>query len=388
MKACAATTASDGTLKPVGALESAADVCVANGVGYVSYTYNERLRKQGHQHWMMAPYKNAYLFNANIAPIIEDSRISGIVWLTDWRSLETSKDTYSWTSLDSALNRCAALGKKLIIRCIAKTYSGTVTDTGSAVVTPLAVPDYIATDPATYGGVMYKSGLYPVYISAVQVGWGAFLENDAVRARWKLLVEAIYAHAGSHAAFAGWIGPDESTRSAYTGSGLPAGMTSTTIVAANKDMWTHDMALFGASKMWPVVNYIDSTDTISVSNQTAVDMQTWCINQGMNISVSDTYVLDKNSGAFKLTQFLQPVYYSTPRPDIATERKHLVHVDLLSLGANDGTLGQRMIDTAIQTYRLGADITAWNPYTADAGGNAAYWTAMQAAIDATTAYRS
>lgn len=378
MKAFPATTVG-GVLRPASTFPDEMECCIFNGQQYLCYSNADRFRKAGHEHWMMAPFKNASLLNAEVAPVIEDARISGIVWTTDWRTLETSLGVYSFSSMLTQLNRCLALGKRMIVRVIAKTYSGAYTDPGAANPTPLALPDYIVNDNATYGGAQYRGGIYKVYLSGSPVGWGAQFEADAVRTRWKALVSAAATAIGSHAAFAGWIGPDESARSSWTGSALPTGITQAAVIAANQDIWANDAVLFGTAKVWPNINYIDSTETIAASNQATIDLQAWCAAQSMNIALSDTYLVPGS-----VTQYLQPVYFSTPRADLAAERKHLVHIDLLSLGANDAGLGQRMIDLARQSYRLvGAGITAWNPYVASAGGNAAYWTAMQAAIDAT-----
>jgi len=378
VKSFPATTVG-GVLRPTATFPDEMECCIFNGQQYLCYSNADRFREAGHEHWMMAPFKNASLLNAEVAPVIEDARISGVVWTTDWRTLETSMGTYNFTSMLTQLARCQALGKRMIVRVLAKTYSGAYTDPGGANPTTLALPDYIVDDHATYGGSANRGGIYKVYLSGSPVGWGAHFETEAVRTRWKALVSAAEIAIDGASAFAGWAGPDESTRSAWTGSGLPAGITQAAVIASNQDLWAHDAETFGASKVWPVVNYVDSLESITASNQAAIDLQAWCATQGMNVALSDVYLVPGS-----VTQFLQPVYFSTPRSDLAAGGKHLVHIDLLSLGANDAGLGQRMIDLARQSYRLvGAGITAWNPYVASAGGSAAYWTAMQAAIDAT-----
>jgi len=377
MKSCPAVLL-NGSLSPSTPLEVNSEISVCNGQYFLSYAWKDSQRPSGHQHWMLAPFKTASLLNSEIAPIIEDARISGVIWTMDWRQAETSFGIYNFTSLINQLNRCSVLGKKLILRMFCKTYSGSFTDPVGALPTTLAIPDYIPLNHSTYGGTAFRGGIYPVYLSGTAVGWGPMLENDAVRSRWRLMVEAIKSAVGNHPAFAGFIGPDESARSAWTGSALPVGMTSSSVIAANKDMWSHAAAHFGYDKTWPVVNYIDGTESTSINIQNVIDTQSWVSASGMNVALSDTYLVPS-----KVTQFLQPVYYSTPRKDMSPGRKTLVHIDLLSLGAVDAGLNQRMIDLAKQTYRLGADITAWNPYTVGGGGSASYWTAMQAAIDAT-----
>lgn len=370
------TALTDGVLRPTGPYPADLDVSVCNGDQVLCYSHADNVRPLGHQHWLMAPYINASLAaGSEVGEMFLDHRIEGIVWLTNWQSCEPTFNNYNFFSLGIQLDRAKALGKKLIVRCYAKTYSGAFTDPAGALPTPLAVPDYIPLDPMTYGGSAYRGGLYKVHQGTpTPVGWGTAFENANVRARWKALVTAVHANFGGHPALAGWIGPDESARSAWDGSSLPSGMSASTVVAANKDIWTHDASTFGAALVWPCINYIDSTDTLSVANQTAIDLQAWAAAQGMNIAISDTIRVPE-----MVDRFLQPVYYSTPRSDMASGRKTLVHVDYLSLGAVDAGLTQRIIDSARQTYRLRADITAWNPRPNVAG----YWEAQKAAIDAT-----
>lgn len=357
----------------------ATSIRICNGEKYISYNAEDELPNVGHENWLLAPYRGASMgAGSETLPLMEDVRIKGIVWTTDWRTLETSEGVYNFAPTLRALDQALSLGKKLIVRVYAKTYSGAFTDPAAANPTTLLVPDYIVDNPAVYGGAAYRGGIYKVYSGGVAVGWGPVFETAAVRARWKALVTAAGAAIGSHAAFAGWMGPDESTRSAYTGSGLPAEINQAAVIAANQDIWTHDISVFGSIKVWPVINYIDSTETIAVSNQATIDLQTWVATQGMNIAVSDTYRVPE-----KVTRYLQPVYYSLPRNDLAANRKTLVHVDLLSLGANDAGLTERMIETARQAHRLGADITVWNPYPVSAGGHANYFVAQKVGMDAT-----
>lgn len=389
MRVLETATAGDGVVKPVGGWPSNGGCAINLGGNFsnrwLCYEPNDYLRRSGHQHWIKSPYNNvSSLTHADVASYLEDARISGIVWTVTWRALETSLGVYDFTKLTAALDRCAVLGKSLIVRVIAKVYTGNITDSGAAIplAANLALPDYIPSNSGTYGGTSNRGGIYAVYLGGTGVGWGAQFENAAVMVRWKALVTAAKAAIGSHAAFAGWIGPDESTRSAWTGSALPAGLTFATVSAANREIYQHDATTFGADKCYPCVNYIDNTAALSSANDATIAEQTWAAQQGYNIAFSDVYPIPEAA-----TVYMQPVYWNDVRASMTGGRKILSHVDLLSVTPNDSDLGARMLRNATQSYRLGSDITAWHYFTGNSTDRAAYWAAQKAAIDATQAYR-
>jgi hypothetical protein len=352
---------------------------------WLCYEPVDNLRMIDHEHWIKCPYFNpSSLTHSDVASYLEDPRISGIVYLATWRAIETSFGVYDFTKIIAALNRCAILGKKMIVRVVCKVYYGNITDPGGAIPLPanLNVPDYLPLDSATYGGTSFRGGIYPVYLSGTGVGWGAQFETSNVLDRWKALVTAAGAAFGNHSAFYGWAGPDESTRSSYNGTALPAGHSFATVSSANRLIYQHDAITFGASKCWPVINYIDSEKSLSVANVDTIAEQSWAAQQGYNIAFSDTYPMPETA-----TIFMQPAYWNDIRAQMVTGRKVLSHVDLLSIGANDSGLSDRMKRCAIQTYRLGSDITAWHYFVSNSTDRAAYWAAQQAAIDATTEFR-
>lgn len=385
------TSSVGGVQTPVGGWPNNGGTAISLGSNFsnrwLCYEPNDNLRRAGHEHWIKYPYSSALnaLTHVDIASYLEDPRIGGIVYLPRWRLLETSLGVYDFTKVIAALDRCQALGKRMVIRVVCKVYSGNITDPVGAIplAANLAIPDYIPADAGTYGGSAFRGGIYPVYIGGTGVGWGAQFETAAVMARWKALVTAAGFAFGSHPAFAGWTGPDESTRSAWNGSSLPAGVSFATVSAANREIYQHDAATFGASKCWPCINYVDSTETISTANDAAIAEQTWAAQQGYNIAFSDTYPVPETA-----TTFMQPVYWNDIRAQMTSGRQVMATVDNLSLGANDADLPQRMIRCARQTYRLGADITVWQYFTSDSVLRAAWWAAQQAAMDATTAYRT
>jgi len=378
------TDSVDGVRRPVGGWQAGAGTAINLGGNFsnrwLSYSLADNIRASGHENWIKSPYNNSSLTHADSAAFFEDSRIRGVVWTVQWRTLETSLGVYSFTSALAALNRAAALGKKVIVRVVAKTYSGNILDSDAAI--PLAanlgVPNYIPSDSGTYGGTSNRGGLYPVYLGGVGVGWGAQFETAAVRDRWTALVTAAQAAIGSHAAFAGWIGPDESARSSYNGASLATGHSFETVSTANRDIYAHDIATFGVSRCWPCINYVDSEKSLATANNDTIAEQTWTAQQGVNIAHSDTYPMPETASVF-----MQPVYWSNVRSSMTSGRKILTHVDLLSLGENDSGLSDRMLRCARQTYRLGSDITAWHYFVADSVIRAAYWAAQTAAMDAT-----
>lgn len=373
-----------GDRKPVGGFPSENSMALFVGSNFsnrfLCYEESDNQKRAGHENWILAPYRSSNVLSSDVLPYLENEQISGIVWTVLWRTLEPTEGSYSWTLLDSLLSKCQELGKKCIVRVFAKTYSGGFSDPAGAIPVAgnMAVPDYIASDNATYGGAAFRGGIYPVYLSGSPVGWGAQFENTAVLNRWKALVSAARARIGGNEAFHGWIGPDESTRSAWTGSALPSGISFATVSAANREIYEHDLSEFGAAKCWPCINYIDNTATPATANDQTIAEQVWAAQQGLNVAYSDTFPMPDTANAF-----MQPVYWSDVRASMASGRKILVHVDGLSLGANDSGLTSRMYRCAIQTYRLGADITAWAYWSSNSTDRAAYWAAQLEAMSST-----
>lgn len=341
---------------------------------FLCYTESDARRRTEHEHWIMAPYRDSWVLHpTEVDPYLTSDQIRGIVWTATWRALEPTEGGYDWTQLIRTLDRCQELGKRAIIRVFAKTYSGGFSDPAGAIPSSgnLPVPDYIPSNPATYGGAAYRGGIYPVYLGGSPVGWGALFERAAVMMRWKALVTAAAAAIGNHPAFAGWIGPDESTRSAWNGSGLPAEISFATVSAANREIYQHDIATWGSGKCWPCINYIDNLATPAVANDQTIAEQVWAAQQGANIAYSDTFPMPETANAF-----MQPVYWSDIRASMVAGRQILVHIDGLSLGANDAGLTNRMYRCALQTYRLGADITAWAYHSSNPADRAVYWAAQ------------
>lgn len=354
----------NGALAPAGPLDPA-PVCIVNTtLDYLSYAAADSLRLPGHRHGILAPWADAYIEpGSQLYPIVSDPRISVFEYLTTWRTLEPRPGAYNFVELHRAFKRCHAIGVDFVLRSLAKSYV-----IGAA----LPVPDYIAA---------VANGTYAVYSNGVAVGVGAMFENDYVRGRWKALMAAIAHQFAASKTLIGVIGPDESSRSAWTGTGLPAGMSSTAIMNANSDMWRNDAALFGASRAMPCVNFVDGTETQAVTNANARTLQSWAVSQGMSLAVSDTFPLPQ-----AMRQSLQAVYFQMPIPSMAVGTNVLVNVDHMSnIVAPGGDLWELERDNAIQTYRLGATITAWNPEPMS-GPN--IWAAQRAAIDATQGFRS
>lgn len=346
---------------------------------WLCYTEYDNLRRAAHQHWYVTTYDNASLTNPAETLYLLDSRIQGVVWRCNWAAFEASLGVYDFLTLTSALQRASLAGKQLVARLWCKTYYG-YDNPGGTIPTYLNIPAYIATDNATYGGAAFRGGIYPVYLSGAASGWGPFFETPAVMTRMKALLTAMAAAVQAspyYSAFAGISAPDESTRSAYNGSGLPAPITEAATTQANKDIYTHCASVFGADKVWPVINYVDSENSIATANVNTRALADWSVAQGYNFSFSDVFRIPSQVASS------QPVYWMN-RPAVATGRKVMVTIDQLSHGADDAGLTAREIENAQQSYRLGADITAWFPYPA---GGANYWTAIKAAIDATTAFR-
>lgn len=348
-----------GVPTPGGPLD-AAPVCVVNTtLDFLSYNAADSLRLPGHRHFILAPWLNAYLGPGGpLDPMLSDERISGVVFTTDWATLEPRQGVYMAGPLASAIRRCRALHKKLVLRVFAKDYY---------VGAPPALPAYIRGIPGA---------TYPVFLNGRAVGTGAMFENVQVRDQWALLIAWLASRFASVDLLVAIIAPDESARSAWNGAALPPGMDSSSIGDANRTMWLQQAALFGASRTMPCVNFVDGYESQAMANANARLHQSWAIACGMSVAVSDTFALPA-----AMSQYLQPVYFQMPPPSMASGTNVLVHVDGMSLGAVDDTLDACMQANAIQTYRLGATITAWS-------AQAAYWPAQQKAIDATLAFRT
>lgn len=349
----------DGQPQPAGPLDVSPVVTVNTTLDFLSYNAEDNLRRPGHRHFILAPWLNAYLGpDGPLSAMLTDERISGVVFTTSWETLEPQRGVYKLGVIVNAVQRCRALGKRLILRIFAKNY-------------------YLGASPALPGYIRAMIGAtYPVYLNGCAVGIGAMFENDLVRDRWSKLISRLASRFASIGTVIGIVAPDESARSAWNGFDLPTGMVSGSVMSVNEAMWQQQAALFGARRTMPCVNFVDGYESQAGANANARALQTAMIASGMSIAVSDTFALPE-----AMSQYLQPVYFQMPPPGMTSTGNVLVHVDDLSLGAIDDTLDARMQANAIQTYRLGATITAWS-------AQADYWPAMQRAIDATLAFRT
>lgn len=338
-----------GVIAPDSAPPSSWDIGVFNGQKYIWWERSDRLRRAGHQHWIITGSSFAYLGDTQYyaQPLLDTS---GVVYIVKWNDWETAQGVYAVAAMQSALDYCAARGKKLIIRFVWKSYQ-------DAAAVP--APAYVVADPATYGGDPGKGGLRRVYSDTAPIGWGARLENAALLARFKAAISA-FGQFKTHFAFAGFMF-DESTWSCFAVSAMPDGLTKEIILSAVKDYYAHAASVFAGYDVYPNVNYVEgeASEGIEVLYQEARDLSAWCIAHGMRRGITDTYPQPR-----ALSRFMQPVY-AIP-PDATTT---LVHVDYLSMGNDDAGLTQRMIDCATQTARIGADITVW--YVK--GGAASNW---------------
>lgn len=327
---------------------------VYNGTQCFRYFKDDEARPAGHQYWMMVNSGNAFLNNDYHRQAVLDT--SGVVYLLKWRDVETSQGVYNTAPLVTAANYLASLGKKLIIRIFWKTY----TDTADPPTNP-QVPDYIKNDEATYGGAAGKGGLYQMWNGTTPFGWSARLDNANVNARFRLLVDAIASAISGHSALQG-AAFDESTWSVYNSStGLPVGLTAATQIQTMKDLYTYLQGKFPGMEIYPNVNYTEGTDSDTRA------LQQWCIDQGMLVGITDTF------RPADMWRGKQPVYELMPR-----STKTLVHVDHMSMGADDAGLTARMVENFRQTARLGADITV---VYLEAGSDSNYWRAATAAME-------
>jgi len=353
-----------GLYEPAGPLDGSPVVSVNTTLDYLSYNANDNLRVPGHRHFMLAPWQDAYIGGGQLYPILADPLLSGIVLTTTWRTLEPSKGTYDLTVIKNAVATCKALDRDLILRIFDKNYY---------VGAKLPYPDYV--------GAM-ANATYPVYQGGHAVGTGAMLENPEVRRRWKMLQAVIAAAFAFEPCLVAVIGPDESARSAWNGSGLPAGVTMEAVVESNMDVWSHCRDLFGASRTMPCINYVDGTETQAVTNAASRMLLSWAVAEGMSIAVSDAFDLPR-----QMSQYLQPPYFDLPHPDQAPGTLVVGHVDQMSLKVPaDGsmTLDQVMVSDAVATYRLGCNVTAWN---VNPNGGPEIWASQKRAIQSTAAYR-
>lgn len=339
---------SSGGVNTTGAITHDPDLrCAAfNGTQCFRYFKSDEVRPADHQYWMLTNSGNANLSNAYHAPAVADT--SGVVYQLKWREIETSQGVYNLTPLINAANYLNGLGKKMIVRIFWKTY----TDTADPPTNP-QVPDYIKNDPATYGGTTNKGGLYQMWNGTSPFGWSARLDNANVNARFRALIDAIAGAVASNGALQGAM-LDESTWSVYNSStGLPSGLTSTIQIDTMKGLYSYLQSKFPGKEIYPNVNYTEGSDADTRA------LQQWCIDQGMLVGVTDTFrTTDMWRGK-------QPVYELMPR-----STKTLVHVDHMSMGADDANLLPRMIENFRMTARLGANITV---VYLEAGSSANHW---------------
>lgn len=349
---------SGGVTRPSERLPIGLDVSYYDGSDFLCYTFADSIVKQGHQNWLLPQERsNPDLSNANNAQCVIDT--DGVIYKSIWSDIEPSIGVYDFSAITSALDYCNERGKKLILRFFWKTY----VDPNDPPNSP-PVPNYILTDHIQYGGVSGAGGLYKNYAGSSHAGWSARLDNIGVMARAKALITALASEISFHPCFSGFMF-DESNWSVYNGSSMPAGLSTETIVAADKDIYLHAQAEFAGHRVFPNVNFVDG-HPYSAALQPARDLLEWTIDNGFPVGVTDTFrIPEKASG-------IQPVYKNLPK-DVFT----IVHVDYLSTGDDDSGLTQRMIQNARQAARLGADITVW--YNRG-GASSNYWTAIKNAI--------
>lgn len=356
-----------GVLAPTGGFPENVGESVCIGPGYVFYPKNADSRKPGHQHWMMPDSYSAAIHTVYYAQCVADTQ--GVIYPVRWGNLETAEGVYDFSAILTALNYCAANGKKMIIRFFWKTYTDAndpPLQGGSPAAKP--VPDYIKTAFGTYGGVSGSGGMRRAYVGASFAGWAARLEQSAVNAKFRAFLAALVSATSGHSALQGYMF-DESTWGSHDGSDMPGDLTETQVEDTMRNLYSYLVSIGGSKELYPNVNYLEGTSSLETMYQKAIDLKNWCKSIGMKVGVTDTYRIPDMA-----TRFLQPVYR-----DLPDTSKTVVHVDFLSTGADDATLAFRMLGNARQSARLGANITAW--YTRG-GASSNYWAAAKFAMAA------
>lgn len=312
-----------------------------------------------HQNWIKLPGMNAALSTGTSYFHQGVLDTDGILYLATWLGMETSEGVYDFTNLIQTLNYAAARTppKPVIIRLYFKNYSGSTKP----------VPAYIANDPATYGGTGTTGGLRVNNFGATC--YTPRLDNANVMVRFKALITAMAAAVGSHPMLQG-VGPDESTwsfgdttaqGSLWVTEYAPAGLTAAKIRQAHRDICLHFQSCFPTKEIYPFYNDCDGSSTAEV----LAELQ-WSIEQGMCAGITDTHRLPE------MISGIQRVIGAYPM-----ETKTLMCVDLLSCGADDSGLTERMLKNGRECARYGADITCWH---AEGGVTSNYWAAAKNAF--------
>lgn len=299
------------------------------------------------KHYMLTDGSAAVLGAAYFANCM--SSMDGVIYKMRWRDFEPSTlGVYTPSALDTAVSYTLAQGKKLILRLWWKSY----TDANDPPLNP-PLPAYIVSDHATYGGVAGVGGLRKVYTLPTWAGWGAMLEQPAVRDRFYALIDYITARYGSSVAFSG-MGPDESVWGASYP--LPAELTTQNVIDVNKEMLLRMKQGLPADKVvvqW--ANYIDSGSISQVS-----EYMEWGNANNLGVGITDVFGTPQRAGV------IQHAYYQMPM----ASRLTITCVEGLSYGADDGTLAARMDDNYRSAAYLGPDIVGWANILGAAG---AYW---------------
>ncbi|MEP6879001.1 MAG: hypothetical protein ABI865_09145 [Nitrosospira sp.] len=303
-----------------------------------------------HQNWIKLASMDAPLSNGTSYYHQGVLDTDGILYLASWRHMEPSEGVYDFANLLQSLNYAASHGKKIIIRVFYKNYYGSTK--------PL--PSYITNNPTTYGGTGTTGGLRINTFGATC--YTPRFDNAALTVRFKALITAMAAAVGSHSALQG-VSPDESAWSlgglwnAYAAEGLTAAQ----VRLSHREKCLHFQSCFPTKEVYPFYNYCDGSNTA----ETIAELN-WSLGQGMLAGISDTHRLPE------MISGIQPVITAYPMPV-----KTLQCVDLLSYGADDSGLTERMLKNARETARYGADITCWH---AEGGVSSNFWAAAKNAM--------
>lgn len=274
----------------------------------------------------------------------------GIVATYTWKTIAPAQGVYDFTNPVNTLNYAQSYGKSVIIRFFYKNYAG---------VPELRVPDYITSDHITYGGSVGHGGLRQNNIG----GYTPRFDNPQLMGHFKDMVTALAAEIADHPALQG-VGFDESAWSFGDtwGPEITDILTPADIKSAHREMALHLQSSFPGKEIYPFYNYCDGSPDDEV-----LEELNWSWTQGMLASITDTHRYTDMSHAF------QPVMPAYP-----ANIKTLMCVDHMSMGDNDSSLTERMLENARTTALRGADITAWY---IRGGASGAWWAAIRNAIE-------
>ncbi len=137
-----------------------------------------------------------YMFVSNmniskITKIANNPDFEGMQLLLDWKSIETQKDNFNFTVVDSVLNIAQSYGKRIVFQFQYKTFKGN----------PPIVPDYLLSDSIYQGGIAYS----PDSSSTAKL-W-----ITAVTNRLDTVFQAMGNHFGNHPALEGINLPETAT---------------------------------------------------------------------------------------------------------------------------------------------------------------------------------